>query len=47
MVKNILKKGEIKVKFLIVKNGNKFDVILKYDKNLDIGYFNWKIEFDN
>ncbi|MDL0349684.1 type IA DNA topoisomerase, partial [Clostridioides difficile] len=47
MVKNILKKGETKVKSLTAKNGNKFDATLKYDKNPDTGYFNWKIEFDN
>ncbi|MFN1843052.1 topoisomerase C-terminal repeat-containing protein [Clostridioides difficile] len=47
MVKNILKKGETKVKSLTAKNGNKFDALLKYNKNPDTGYFNWKIEFDN
>ncbi|MGO0984657.1 type IA DNA topoisomerase [Clostridioides difficile] len=47
MVKNILKKGETKVKSLTSKNGNKFDATLKYNKNPDTGYFNWKIEFEN
>lgn len=47
MVKNILKKGETKVKSLTSKNGNKFDATLKYNKNPDNGYFSWKIEFDN
>lgn len=47
MVKNILKKGETKVKSLTSKNGNKFDATLKYNKNPDSGYFSWKIEFDN
>lgn len=47
MVKNILKKGETKVKSLTSKNGNKFDATLKYNRNPDNGYFSWKIDFDN
>ena len=43
MVKSLLKKGEAKVKSLTDKNGNKFDAILKYEKN-DKGYYSWLIK---
>lgn len=45
MVKNLLKKGEAKVKSLTGKDGNKFDAILKYEKN-DKGYYSWLIKKD-
>ncbi|WP_455538594.1 type IA DNA topoisomerase [Terrisporobacter sp.] len=43
MVKSLLKKGEAKVKSLTCKDGNKFDAILKYEKN-DKGYYGWLIK---
>ena len=43
MVKSLLKKGEAKVKSLTDKNGNKFDALLKYEKN-DKGYYSWLIK---
>ena len=43
MVKGLLKKGEAKVKSLTDKNGNKFDALLKYEKN-DKGYYSWLIK---
>ena len=43
IVKSLLKKGEAKVKSLTDKNGNKFDAILKYEKN-DKGYYSWLIK---
>ena len=46
MVKNLLKKGEAKVKSMTGKDGNKFDAILKYEKN-DKGYYSWLIKKDN
>lgn len=45
MVKGLLKKGETKVKSLTGKDGNKFDAILKYEKN-DKGYYSWLIKKD-
>lgn len=45
MVKSLLKKGEAKVKSLTSKDGNKFDAILKYEKN-DKGYYGWLIKKD-
>ena len=45
MVKNLLKKGEAKVKSMTGKDGNKFDAILKYEKN-DKGYYSWLIKKD-
>lgn len=45
MVKSLLKKGEAKVKSMTSKNGNKFDAILKYEKN-DKGYYSWLIKKD-
>ena len=46
MIKNLLKKGEAKVKSLTGKDGNKFDAILKYEKN-DNGYYTWLIKKDH
>lgn len=40
MVKTILKDGNIKINNL---NGNKFDAILTYEKNLNNDYWSWKI----
>ncbi len=45
MVKNLLKKGETKVKSMTGKDGNKFDAILKYEKNSN-GYYSWLIKKD-
>lgn len=45
MVKNLLKKGEAKAKSLVDKDGNKFDALLKYEKN-DKGYYSWLIKKD-
>lgn len=45
MVKALLKNGEATVKGLTSKKGNKFDAILKYEKNTDNDYFSWKMEF--
>ncbi|MGG3451156.1 type IA DNA topoisomerase [Domibacillus aminovorans] len=46
MVKSLLKNGVVKVKGLTSKKGNKFDAMLKYEKNADNDYFSWKMEFD-
>lgn len=45
MVKSLLKDGKALVKGLTSKKGNKFDAILKYEKNPDNEYFSWKMEF--
>lgn len=45
MVKALLKNGKAPVKGLISKKGNKFDAIMKYEKNQDNEYFSWKMEF--
>ena len=48
MVKSLLKKGEASVKSLTNKNGNKFDAVLRYEKNPNNNMFSWKIEsFEN
>lgn len=48
MVKSLLKKGEASVKSLTNKNGNKFDAVLKYERNPNNNMFSWKIEsFEN
>ncbi|WP_419726591.1 type IA DNA topoisomerase [Terrisporobacter petrolearius] len=46
MVKSLLKKGEAKVKSMTGKDGNKFDAILKYEKNNN-GYYGWLIKKDS
>lgn len=46
MVKSLLKKGEAKVKSMTSKDGNKFDAILKYEKNNN-GYYGWLIKKDS
>jgi DNA topoisomerase III len=46
MVKALLKSGVAPVKGLTSKKGNKFDAILKYEKNADNDYFSWKMEFE-
>lgn len=43
MVKSLLKKGEAKVKSMTGKDANKFDALLKYEKN-DKGYYGWLIK---
>ena len=45
MVKSLLKNGEAKVKSLTDKDGNKFDALLKYEKNSN-GYYSWLIKKD-
>ncbi|MEK4872137.1 type IA DNA topoisomerase [Niallia sp. FSL W8-1348] len=45
MVKALLKNGKAPVKGLVSKKGNKFDAIMKYEKNQDNEYFSWKMEF--
>ena len=45
MVKSLLKNGEAKVKSLTGKDGNKFDALLKYEKNSN-GYYSWLIKKD-
>lgn len=45
MVKTLLKNGVVTVKGLTSKKGNKFDAKMKYEKNADNEYFNWKMEF--
>lgn len=45
MVKALLKNGKAPVKGLISKKGNKFDAMMKYEKNQDNEYFSWKMEF--
>ena len=45
MVKHLLKDGKVLVKGLTSKKGNKFDAIMKYEKNTDNDYFGWKMEF--
>jgi len=47
MVKQLLKNGNVLVKGLTSKKGNKFDAILTYEKNPDNDYFSWKMEFPN
>lgn len=46
MVKSLLKKGEAKVKSMTGKDSNKFDAILKYEKNNN-GYYGWLIKKDS
>lgn len=43
MMKSLLKKGEAKVKSFTDSNGNKFDAIVKYQKNPANGAFGWII----
>lgn len=45
MVKQLLKDGSVHVKGLTSKAGNKFDGVLRYEKNLENDYFGWKMEF--
>ena len=45
MVKSLLKNGEAKVKSLTGKDSNKFDALLKYEKNSN-GYYSWLIKKD-
>ena len=45
MVKQLLKDGQAVAKGLTSKKGNKFDALLKYEKNSDNDYFSWKMEF--
>lgn len=45
MVKKLLKDGEALVKGLTSKKGNKFDAMLKYEKNSENEFFSWKMSF--
>ncbi|PEA52930.1 DNA topoisomerase III [Bacillus pseudomycoides] len=45
MVKKLLKDGEAVVKGLTSKKGNKFDAILRYEKNPENEFFSWKMSF--
>jgi DNA topoisomerase-3 len=45
MVKALLKNGAATVKGLTSKKGNKFDALLRYEKNPENEYFSWKMEF--
>ncbi|WNS73948.1 DNA topoisomerase [Bacillus sp. DTU_2020_1000418_1_SI_GHA_SEK_038] len=45
MVKTLLKNGEVTVKGLTSKKGNKFNANMRYEKNADNEFFNWKMEF--
>ncbi|MCP3740923.1 DNA topoisomerase [Rossellomorea sp. BNER] len=45
MVKTLLKNGVVTVKGLTSKKGNKFDANMRYEKNADNEFFNWKMEF--
>ncbi|RAN76623.1 type IA DNA topoisomerase [Bacillus sp. SRB_331] len=45
MVKKLLKDGETLVKGLTSKKGNKFDAILRYEKNPENEFFSWKMSF--
>jgi DNA topoisomerase III len=47
MVKTLLKNGVVLVKGLTSKKGNKFDALLRYEKNSENEYFSWKMEFAN
>lgn len=45
MVKKLLKDGEVLTKGLTSKKGNKFDAILRYEKNAENEFFSWKMSF--
>lgn len=45
MVKAILKNGCASVKGLTSKKGNKFDAVLRYEKNQENDYYTWKMDF--
>ncbi|MGF9991127.1 DNA topoisomerase [Bacillus mycoides] len=45
MVKKLLKDGETLVKGLTSKKGNKFDAIMRYEKNPENEFFSWKMSF--
>lgn len=45
LVKNLLKKDRVKVKGFVGKSGQKFDAFVKYEKQGDGPYYQWKIEF--
>ncbi|WP_336771283.1 type IA DNA topoisomerase [Bacillus bombysepticus] len=45
MVKKLLKDGEVLTKGLTSKKGNKFDAILRYEKNSENEFFSWKMSF--
>ncbi|MDZ3952391.1 DNA topoisomerase [Bacillus thuringiensis] len=43
MVKKLLKDGNVLIKGLVSKKGNKFDAIFTYEKNPGSEFFNWKM----
>ncbi|MDU1412965.1 MAG: DNA topoisomerase [Clostridium sp.] len=45
MVEILLKNGKVGFRNLRSKKGNTFAAYLKYEKNEETGYFNWKLEF--
>lgn len=45
MVGILLKNGKVGFRNLRSKKGNTFAAYLKYEKNEETGYFNWKLEF--
>ncbi|PGC45976.1 DNA topoisomerase III [Bacillus toyonensis] len=45
MVKKLLKDGEVLTKCLTSKKGNKFEAILRYEKNPENEFFSWKMSF--
>ncbi|SMB85057.1 DNA topoisomerase-3 [Desulfonispora thiosulfatigenes DSM 11270] len=47
MVKMFLKNGEVTVKGLTSKDGNKFDAVMSYEKNEENEIFSWKMKLDN
>lgn len=46
MVKELLKNNQVLAKGLTSKSGNKFDAIMKYEKNPENDYYSWKIQFE-
>jgi len=45
MVNTLLKNGVVTVKGLTSKKGNKFDANMKYEKNAENEFINWKMEY--
>ncbi len=45
MIKSLLKNKKVLVKGLTGKSGQKFDAYLRYEKQEDSEYFNWKMDF--
>lgn len=45
MVQLLLKNGKVGFRNLVSKKGNVFTAYLRYEKNKETGYYNWKLEF--